>query len=217
MHRAVVACSALKEEISTVLPEGLETMFLEYALHRQPEKLNGELRRAINRETSGCQEVILGYGLCSNGTLGLGHSCKRLIIPRVHDCISILLGSAERYFQEFNKEPGTIYLSKGWIDSCGDPLTQYQDYSQRIGEENARWAINEEYRNYKRLVFINMPVEEDLACYRDYARETADFLGLSYEETEGSLELIKKLLYGKWDGSFAVIEPGKVVTREYFF
>lgn len=45
-----------------------------------------------------------------------GHSCA------VHDCISLLLGSRERYDKEFSKVPATFYLSEGWTNKKVIPI-----------------------------------------------------------------------------------------------
>jgi uncharacterized protein YgbK (DUF1537 family) len=35
--------------------------------------------------------VVVGYGLCGNGVLGLHSGRHTLITPRVHDCIALLV------------------------------------------------------------------------------------------------------------------------------
>jgi hypothetical protein len=38
-----------------------------------------------------------------------------LVIPRAHDCISILLGSPEIHQDVLKKNPGTYFYSPGWV------------------------------------------------------------------------------------------------------
>ena len=54
---------------------------------------------------------ILGYGLCSNGVVGVQTQNQPLIVPRVHDCISLFLGSAESHRNQLAEYPGTYYLT----------------------------------------------------------------------------------------------------------
>jgi hypothetical protein len=145
---------------------------------------------------------------------GLKSKHHTLIIPRVHDCISLLLGSRKQYDSEFNQFPGTYYLSKGWIRQKGDPLSSYLRYRERYGEETANWAIQEEYKNYQRIVFIRTVgnCEEEI----HYSKEVADFLKLKFNETDGSLEYFRKLLQGEWDKEFLVIPPGKPILLNNF-
>ncbi len=215
--KKIIACSTVKTEIQAFAPENMEMEFLEYGLHRHPHKLQKTLQEKIDETPDKWDSILLGYGLCSHGTLGLKSKKKKLIIPRAHDCIALLLGSRERYNEEFSGEPGTIYLSRGWIEHGGDPLTQFEDYTERVGEENARWVMGEEYKNYKRLVYIKTPGTENPEKYIEYSRRAAEFLGLEMQIIEGSAEILKKLVTGKWDKEFLVVEPGRMVVREKLF
>jgi len=63
--------------------------------------------------------------LCGNGLNGIRAGQHILLIPRADDCIAILLGSYQVYKQEFQSAPGTYYLSKGWLESGSNPLSEY--------------------------------------------------------------------------------------------
>jgi hypothetical protein len=216
---AVFACQTIEMELLRaldMLPETrrhkFEVEFLPYALHRTPNTLNSEIQKRLSASRD-AGAVVLGYGLCSNGVLGLSPAPgQRLIIPRVHDCISMLLGSRDIYAREFEAEPGTIYLSRGWIEAKGDPFSQYLDYVSRYGEETARWAMSEEYKNYKRVCFIDTGVP-DAEKFRLYSRRVAEFLGLDYSEKLGSLDLLNKLVVceeGHDDEVLVIDHPHKV-------
>ncbi|KXS40424.1 MULTISPECIES: DUF1638 domain-containing protein [unclassified Candidatus Frackibacter] len=210
----IIACQTIQDEILSILPNNVETKFLKYALHRQPGRLKEKLQEAIN-ETRNHNTILLGYGLCSNSIAGLHSKDKTLVIPRVHDCISILLGSREEYNKKFRQSPGTIYLSKGWIDHGGDPYANYQDYAEQYDEETAQWIIEEEYKNYEQLVFINTEVG-DLSKYKDYSRKVANYLDLNYKEVNGSLRMVEKLLNQDWDQDFITVPPEQMVIRNHF-
>ncbi len=203
----------MEDEIREVLPEDVDCEFLEYGLHNTPDILHQELQRKIE-EASEYETLLFGYGLCSNGVTGLRSKRHTMIIPRVHDCISLLLGSRKQYDSEFDKNPGTYYLSKGWIRQKGDPLSSYLRYLEKYGEETANYVMQEEYKNYKRVVFIRTvgDCEEDIK----YSKEVADFLNLEYYETEGSVEYIRKLVHGEWDKEFLIIPPGKSISLYNF-
>jgi len=38
------------------------------------------------------------------------------VVPRAHDCITLLLGSKERYAKLFGERPGTYWYSAGWLE-----------------------------------------------------------------------------------------------------
>ncbi len=211
--KKIFACRSMEDEIMEVLTEDVDCEFLEYGLHNTPDKLRQELQRKIE-EAIDYETLLFGYGLCSNGVSGLKSKYHTMVIPRVHDCISLLLGSRIQYDSEFNQFPGTYYLSKGWIRQKGDPLSSYQRYRERYGEETAIWAIREEYKNYQRVVFIRTVgnCEEDIK----YSKEVADFLDLKFCETEESLEYFRKLVQGEWDKEFLIIPPGKPILLNHF-
>lgn len=57
----------------------------------------------------------------------------------------------------------------------------------------------------------------DPAKYRPRARANAEFLGLSYEEIEGSLEFFRKIVKAPWNTSeFVTLKPGEEVTQKVF-
>lgn len=211
--KKLFACRTMEEEIREVLPEDVDCEFLEYGLHSNPDKLRQELQLKVG-ESCEYETLLFGYGLCSNGVAGLKSTQHTMVIPRVHDCISLLLGSRQRYESEFNQFPGTYYLSKGWIRQKGDPLASYFRYLEKYGEETAKYAIQEEYKNYQRVVFIRTVgnCEEDIK----YSREVAGFLNLKFYEAEGSVEYIRKLVQGEWDKEFLIIPPGKPVSLYSF-
>ena len=211
--KKIFACKNIEDEIREVLPEDVDCEFLEYGLHNTPEKLRQELQVKIE-EASEYETLLFGYGLCSNGVAGLKSKHHTMVIPRVHDCISLLLGSRELYDKEFNQFPGTYYLSKGWIQQKGDPLASYLRYGEKYGEETAKWVIQEEYKNYQRIAFIRTvgSCEE----YINYSKEVASFLNLQFQEVRGSLEYFRKLVQGEWDKEFLVIPPGKPILLDNF-
>ena len=77
-----------------------------------PVKMRDALQAIIDRITADTETIILGYGLCSMGVIGLRARHSRLVIPRRDDCIAILLGSRSAYLKEFEREPGTYFYQK---------------------------------------------------------------------------------------------------------
>ncbi len=99
------------------MPPDMEHEALDVGLHVNPQSLKRALRESIENSADTFDTIILGYGLCSRAVEGLGSSSSTLVVPRVDDCIGILLGSREAHRSETLREPGTYYLSRGWIDT----------------------------------------------------------------------------------------------------
>ena len=117
-RRIVIACPTVIEEMQPLLPAGVKTRVLDFGLHVNPDKLRQTLQQAIDEAAKKAGTIILGYGLCSNAVIGLYSANSTLVVPRVDDCIAIFLGSTAAYREQSQKEPGTYYLTKGWIEAA---------------------------------------------------------------------------------------------------
>jgi len=216
MKYLVIACNIMKDELLHFDSNGVSFVFLEQSLHRTPQKMRPIIQEEIDKAVGqDWDSIILSYGLCSNGILGVKAIRQSIVIPRVHDCISLFLGSHERYMEEHSKEPGTYYLTKGWIEEGKSPLGTLEEYSQRYGRETAEWVIREELKNYTRIALVDVGLKITDA-HREHAKENARFLNLKYEEIKGSLEYFEKMLKGAWEKGFLILNAGEEVTQEMF-
>ena len=199
------------------LPPGVATEILEMSLHENPKALNEALQASIDASAGEFETVILGYGLCGRAVVGLHANGCRLVIPRADDCIEIFLGSREAYLAQVRNEPGTYFLTKGWIGSgVTTPFREYDRVVERWGNERAdrvMWAM---LRHYKRLAFIRTRDEEGLEDDRAQAREIAERFRLRYEELDGTSAMVEQLLYGPWDDGFVVVPAGETVSLADF-
>lgn len=211
----VMACATVIEELLPLLPPGMDHQVFDFGLHVNPEKLRQTLQAAIDAVDGRYDTIILGYGLCSLAIVGLKSARSRLVAPRVDDCISIFLGSHAAYRQQARAEPGTYYLTKGWIEVGDTPFTEYDQMVLRYGAERAQRILRIMLGNYKRLALINTGLYA-MDRYRDYAQRLAERFGLRYEELEGSTALVQKMVNGPWDDEFVVVEPGDVIRYEQF-
>ena len=195
----------------------IEIRYLDQGLHRCPQKMPSLVQDQIDQVASDADEIILGYGLCSNGIVGVTAAGPRLIVPRSHDCIAIFLGSCSAYLEALKKQPGTYYLTAGWIRERQDPLGIIEnDYTPRLGRNTAEWGMKEELKNYSNFVFINTGAYNP-AHLRKIAVENANFFNMEFQEIHGDLAYLKKLLYGPYlDEDFFFLSPGKPVEQKMF-
>ena len=220
----VIACQVFQSLLETLIPEDLAAhfTFLDYGLHRVPQKLTWTLQDEINKVEEPSL-IILGYGLCGNGLQGIIAGEHTLLIPRTDDCIAILLGTYKKYIQEFETTPGTYYLTKGWLESGSNPLQEYLEYKEKYGDDDASWIMDQQYQHYERVLFVAHSVE-DLEKYRPQAQEVAAYCerwGMRYEEIMGSDIFIRRLIevataLDKVDDEFVVIPPGGEIKQEMF-
>jgi hypothetical protein len=216
MKYLVIACNIMKDELLHFQTNGISFVFLEQSLHRTPQKMRPIIQDEIDKAAKEDWDyVILSYGLCSNGILGVKANHHPIVIPRVHDCIALFLGSWKKYMEEHKKEPGTYYLTKGWIEEGKSPIGIYREYCQCYDKETAGWVIKEELKNYTRIALVDIGVGLS-ETHREHAKENARFLHLRYEEIKGSLAFFEKMLRGWWSEDFIILKPGQEVTQELF-
>jgi len=221
----VLACRVFQHLIEKYLPQdGLsgQVIFLDYGLHMVPNRLRETVQQQLD-QLEAPSLVILGYGLCGNGLRDIQAGKHTLVIPRTDDCIAILLGSYQAYLQVFTEQPGTYYLTKGWLESGSNPLKEYEKLVEKYGLAQAEMLMDLQYRNYKRLVFVAHNLE-DLEVYRSQAQEVARYCarwGMVYEELLGSETYIEQLM--AWvrqsqdpGDAFLVIPPGGTLTQAQF-
>jgi len=147
----VIACATVIEEMLPHLPPGVDYRVLDFGLHVNPEALKRALQEAVDASATSAETILLGYGLCSQAVVGLRANDCTLVMPKVDDCIAIFLGSEEAYKAQFRTEPGTYYLTKGWIEAGDSPFDEYDSLVKRYGEEKAQWLMGQILKNYTRL------------------------------------------------------------------
>ena len=132
----------------------IDPVFMGKGLHNLCDgKMRELLQVEIDKVEPGKYEaILLGYGLCNNGTRDL-HASIPLVIPKAHDCITCFLGSKEKYRNFFDDNPGTYYLSPGWIERNTDNyegeqsipqqlgIATYEEYVAKYGEEDAQYIM----------------------------------------------------------------------------
>ncbi len=242
-HFKAIGCSVLRREMYLCAARSVnyvEVTLLPQGLHDTPDNLRTMLQEEIDqpfvRRPHGEQDidlmdtlpadkpydaVILCYGLCCNGTVGLRARDVPLVIPKAHDCITLLLGGAELYMEYFNKFPGNYWFSLGWMETCLMPgkiryEKTYNHYVEKYGEDNAKYLMEVQedwYAKYSSLTFIKQPEFPFMKEKSLEARESADFLKWHYRELNGNLELLQKIFDGVWDDQEVVVVPPNYVTE----
>jgi hypothetical protein len=223
---AVVACRVVEDELrhlSAGLSHIVAFEFFEVGLHDRPAELRAQLQAAIER----CEErpevsvIVLGYGLCGTATVGLTPGRCRLVLPRAHDCVTLFLGSKEKYSVCMAQEPGTYWYCPGWNKSGRSPgpdreKALREEYTQAFGASEAGYLIETErttLAQYTTAAYtsLGLPADDE---QRRYAETCAKWQGWQFRQCAGDASLLRDLLSGPWtDDRFVVVRPGETVAH----
>jgi len=220
---AVILCSVLEDEVNALafgmghirriwqLPQGL---------HNTPDKLREALQQAVEViETTQpeVEAIAFVYGLCSRGSEGVTAKRCKIVMARAHDCITLLVGSKERYAEYVAAHPGTYWYSPGWNKHHTPPGPErynklLKQYEEKFGKDDAEYLMQTEqhwFSTYDRATFVDLgygPVENAAV----YTKECADWLKWKFDRVKGDAGLLRDLLDGNWDDErFVVLEPGE--------
>ncbi len=218
MQREAYYCAARSKNV-------VDVVLMEQGLHDEPQRLRTEVQKALDNtldiQKRPYDASLLGYGLCSNGIVGL--SAKILIVvPRGHDCITLLLGSKDKYQEYFDSHRGVYWYSPGWIESGKQPGKEryeklLEEYKEKYGDDNAQYLMEVEQnwiKEYNWATFIDWGLT-DSSEYKNYTKHCAEFLHWNYGELKGSPSLMQKLIDGDWpESEFLVVKPGQKITED---
>lgn len=222
---AVILCRVLEREIqhfATGAEHVVRIVSLEQGLHNEPNKLRAQVQEAVERieQETDAAVIVLGYGLCSRGTEGVRTARCQLVIPRAHDCITLLLGDKQRYSDYVARHPGTYWYSPGWIAHHLPPGPQryeamYQEYREKYGDDNADFLMETErqwHANYNRATYVDVDgigaTPEDMR----YTQACAEWLGWEFDRQHGDPRLLRQLVLGPWDPEhFVTVGPGQTI------
>ena len=233
MRYALIGCEVLFRECclaAAASPATIDMVMLPQGLHNTPPDLRSRVQQEIDRldgEMAASQPaydaLLIGYAICSNGAVGLTARRAPLVIPRGHDCMTLLLGSKESYQNYFDNHAGVYWYSSGWIERTLQPgraryEQAYHRYVEQYGEDNADYLMDMEqgwYKGYNWANYINWDLptaERD----RQFTRECAEYLGWNYDEVHGDRRLLYDLFAGRWDEDrFLLVPPGSCIEPIY--
>lgn len=235
MYLKVIACNVFFREISycaALSPHTIDLEFFELGEHIHSDILRKNIQQRIElAETSGktYDAILLGFGLCGNASAGITAGKTRLIIPRAHDCCTILLGDKAAFKANFQDNPSTPFSSAGYMErgeyfvradngqiGFGDA---YAELVKQYGEEDAQFvweAMHPKAEGMEdRAVFIDIPEIHFPEKIADFQRQ-AEEEGKKFVLLKGNLKIINDLLNGNWnDAVFLQVMPGEKIIPLY--
>jgi hypothetical protein len=215
VRTVAIACRTIEDEINAVakaLPGSCPIRWVESGLHNFPAKLKDRIQQEIDF-ADGAENILLLFGYCGNSVEGLRASRSRLVLPKVDDCISLLLGSNKSRL-EVGNEAHSYFLTDGWLRYGNKIYREYLHCVQKYGQKRALSIFRTMLANYSALAFI------DTGTYDldDLMAKTSEFsasLNLTQMVVPGNLSLIGKAFREEWDEDFLKVPPGVVLQINY--
>lgn len=169
---------------------------LELGLHAVIKDLRSTVAKAVFEMGPHVDVIVLGYGLCGNALENHEELMKSVDVPvfmpvdedhTVDDCIGMIIGGRESYYQEQCNIAGTFFMNAGFSNHWKDLLwnankTKYDaSMSRRIMD------------GYERSLLLVTPV----LSQDEMAANIAEFnrtYGLRTEVRKGTLEILQRTL-----------------------
>lgn len=216
--KVLLACQTMQVEIEWVLhhhPCDFDRIiWVRSGLHNDSDSLHKVIQEELGRITN-ARKVILGFGACGNALAGIEAGDFEMILPKVDDCISLMLGSYRRKLQ-IRKMGETYFLTQGWLDGESNIYKEYLFTVKKYGKQMADIIYEQILGQYQNLGIIDTKVYD----YESFLQETkviAEDLKLKQLPIKGDLAYLEKLLTGPWNSEeFIHIAPFEVVKMEMF-
>lgn len=234
MSFKLISCEVFSREMYKELLESPNTVFPVFTQkmsHVSPASLRDSIQQEINKtEPERFDYILLGYGLCGNAVNEIYTEKIPLVIPRAHDCCTILLGSKESYKAHFAHRPSCRWTSGGYMETGDMNLREnesyiyfcsnlsYKELVEKYGEDNALYIIESlapKDGNDNTIIYIETPPYEKLNL-REKAEKEALNKGCEFELIEGNVRLFHMLINGIWPKEeFLIVPPGHHVEAVY--
>lgn len=219
MSKVILACTSLTKYIAAA-QEACGTDYpvieVEGSYYVEPKAMKEKVLAALNALPEDVDTVLAAMGFCGGAWQDVVIPNRRLIIPRVDDCISMMMTVTEDV-QPDRKELGHIYVYDN-----GDKSSPVQEVMKSLrdkyDEDMAEILFDMYFEHYHHLDIIDNGLYDCYdPAYVDEAQRDADKIKAELGFTEGSNLLLEKLVSGRWDGQFLQVEPGTKITQGTFF
>lgn len=222
MNAVIVSCSSLTEFVDLAqrnMGTSYPVVIVDRQYHSEPSEMKERIRETIQGLPAEYDTVLVSMGFCG-GTWDHVTFDRRIVIPRVDDCVSLLL-TRDNVLVPNRKEMGHLYLYEtNPEDFSALSLMRegFQSGDRDLDGLDPAYLFSMLTQGYHHMDIIDTGLSP---CYEeDYvikAQEQADVIGAELDYVPGGVLLLEKLVSGDWDEQFIVAEPGTVLRHGLFF
>jgi Protein of unknown function (DUF1638). len=210
----LIACSMIQDEMTLAMKNtGItyDTIWMSSDLHINPDYLRAALQEEIDKHQD-CDMILLAYGNCGKGLIGLVSENTELAFLRSEDCIHMLLHK-KKGLKTLRGE--TYFITKGWMQGKKSIKEEYHYAINKYGPKRAEMIMEIMFKNYESLMMIDDGAY-DLENWIHCARHLSQVLKLDFVITSGDVELLEMFLSLDWDHQVVIIHSGHPITADDF-
>lgn len=214
----IFACSALEiyvfaaqEKEGTCYP----AVFLDKENHMEPKCMRQCILDAEKSLPPTVKNVLVAMGFCG-GALDSVSFSRRFVIPRVDDCVSMMLQTDGQYNPN-PKETGHLYMMEpdpedfSFEKMFQDNQTEYEGVSPEM-------LFHMYFDSYTNLDIVDTGFNDCYSeAYAEKAQENADLIHAALDYVQGGNQMLERLVGGRWNEQFLVAEPGRLIRHGDFF
>lgn len=217
MNAIILACSSLQIHIDaaqTKMKTSYPMVLVDRKYHKDPKEMRRQVIKTIQNMHPEVDTILVAMGFCGGSWDEMVFE-KRIVIPKVDDCITVLLHTDDEWHPNL-KKAGHFYLSDSGTDEYS-PIPMQQELCEKCGEEVGMEVFHSWFQSYTDVDIIDTG---EYDCYaQEYvaeAQKNADLIRCQLNYVKGSNLLLEKLVSGRWDQQFLVAEPGQLISYQDF-
>lgn len=215
MKTFIIACNTIKPE----LLHAKEAVGCEYpiiwsgaGLHDTPPIMNTVLAKCVEKaEAQGAERILFAMGFCGGSLEGISSKTAEIVLSKVDDCITLLLGSKKKR-EELQSSGNIYYITEGWMKNKTVLYNQFLDIMNRYGEEEGEEIFEMLAGHYHYYGIL------DTHCYDmteviQRTKDMAEEMGMECFVADASDAYLRDLLTGPYDSDrFIKLGPGEAFS-----
>lgn len=211
MKTCVLCCASLEKETRLAM----DRCGIHYPLevltdnnHDSPKRLSASIQDKLDHVDA--DRVLMAFGTCGGAMVGLRTGNHSLVIPRVDDCLSLLMGSMERRYAVSGGFG--LFLTDSWLNHDKSIEAELGRIRIRYPQKRADAIISGLYGHFRTLNVIDTETY-DVPSLLPRTRALAQLLHLEHRVVRGTTDYLEALLQGPWDlERFIVVSAHSIVT-----
>lgn len=216
-NTVILSCTSLLLHVKAAqekMGTDFEVVELDRHLHMEPKKMRERIIETMSELPDRVENVLVSMGLCG-GSWDNVEVHKRVVIPKVDDCITLLLHTDDTQHTDLKKK-GHMYFrdcdgGEYSIEAMKDKLCR------KYGTEFGTTIFGSWFEAYTNADIIDTGVYDCYSVeYVEEAQKNADLIRCTLDYVQGSNRILEKLVSGRWDEQFIVVETGSCVKMQEF-